>query len=93
MGERFDTSTALWAPGPGDEVGWWHCSHGHCEHRDLRNVLRLFALRELDQARQAAGVGNRYYSAKRGLRTIAAQSVRARGGIRTVDAKEVATWR
>jgi hypothetical protein len=63
MGERFDTSTVLWAPGPGDAVGWWHCSHSHCQGRDLRDVLRLFTPSELDQARQAAGIVDYYHSA------------------------------
>jgi hypothetical protein len=93
MGKRFDTSTVLWAPGPGDAVGWWHCSHSHCQGRDLRDVLRLFSPSELDQARQAAGIVDFYHSATGGLRTIAAQQVLARGGLRTVDAKEVAAWR
>jgi hypothetical protein len=94
MGERFDSSTVIWGPGPGDEVGWWHCSHSHCQHRDLRDVLRLFTQSELDQARQAAGIVDYYHSAKGGLRTIAAQQVLASGGLRTVNAKkEVGAWR
>jgi hypothetical protein len=66
MGERFDSSTVLWAPGPGDEVGWWHCSHSHCQHRDLRDVLRLFTPSALDRARQAAGIADYDDSAKGG---------------------------
>jgi hypothetical protein len=66
MGERFDSSTVLWAPGHGDEVGWWHCSHSHCQHRELRDVLRLFSASALDRARQAAGIPDDYHSAKSG---------------------------
>lgn len=62
-GERFDTSTVLWAPGPGEEVGWWHCSHSHCQGRDLRDVLALFSESELAMARQAAGIHDRIISA------------------------------
>jgi hypothetical protein len=93
IGERFDSSTVLWAPSAGDEVGWWHCSHSHCQERGLRDVLRLFTSSELDQARQAAGIDDYYHSANDGLRTITAAQVFARGGIRTVNAKDVAAWR
>ena len=93
MGERFNSSTVLWAPGPGDEVGWWHCSHSHCQGRDLRDVLRFFTPRELDQARQAAGSSDYNVPQQRGLRTISAAEVLARRGLRTVQAKEVRPWR
>jgi hypothetical protein len=93
MGERFDSSTVIWGPGPGDEAGWWHCSHSHCQHRDLRDVLQLFTPSDLAQARQAAGIVNCYHSAKRGIRTTTIQSMLVRGGIRTVDVGEVPAWR
>jgi hypothetical protein len=92
-GEDFDTSTVLWAPGSGEEVGWWYCSHAHCQGRDLKDVLALFTPSELDRAREAVGIPDRCHPRKGGLRTIAASRVLARGGIRTVDAKEVAAWR
>jgi hypothetical protein len=60
----------------------------------LRDVLRLFTPSELDQGRQAAGIVDHHHSAKSGIRTIAAQQVLARGGLRTVNAKkEVGAWR
>jgi hypothetical protein len=93
MGECFDSSTVLWAPGPGDEVGWWHCSHSHCQHRDFRDVLRLFSPSALDRARQAAGIADYYDSAKGGIQTIDTKIVLARRGLRTIDAKGVAAWR
>jgi hypothetical protein len=93
MGERFDTSTVLWAPGPGDGVGWWHCSHSHCQERDLRDVLRLFAPSELEQARQAAGIVDHYHSANGGIHTVSVNQVLARGGLRTMQPQEVPAWR
>ena len=92
-GERFNSSTVLWAPGPGGAVGWWHCSHSHCQHRDLRDVLRLFTSSELDRARQAAGIDDYYRSAKDGLLTIGTLQVLAHGKFRPIQAQEVPPWR
>jgi hypothetical protein len=83
MGARFDTSTVLWAPGRGEEVGWWHCSHAHCQGRGLRDVLALFTPGELDRAWEVAGI-----------MTVNAQGIRisrAQYGPRTVPAREVAS--
>jgi hypothetical protein len=80
-GTTFDTSTVVFAPRGGDEPGWFHCSHGHCEGKGLREVLALFSDAEVIQARLA-----------RGFRTIAAAEVIAQG-YRTVPAEEVMPWR
>ena len=84
-GEPYDTSTIIFAPGSGDVTGWFHCSHAHCQHRDLRNVLTLFTPVELDRAREAAGLIT--YTAK-GLRL---SHIGRR--VRTIPAKEVLAWR
>jgi hypothetical protein len=55
-GTTFNTSTVLFAPGAGDLFGWLHCSHGHCQHRDIRDVLRVFSEDELSRAKREAGV-------------------------------------
>jgi len=55
-GEHFDTSTVLFAPSAGEELGWPHCSHGHCSSRDLRDWLGHFTDAELAAARKAAGL-------------------------------------
>jgi hypothetical protein len=34
-----DSSTVLFGPGEGEELGWWHCSHAHCAGRGLRATL------------------------------------------------------
>ena len=65
-GEDFDTSVVLFAPRPGEDLGWWHCSHAHCEGRTIHEVLALFSEQELRQARMV-----------RGFRTIAAAEVTA----------------
>ena len=84
-GERFDTSTVLWAPGPGEVVGWWYCSHAHCQRWDLRDVLSLFTPPELERAK-AAGRGVTVNQC--GLRVT-----QHRHGIQTIAAQEVTPWR
>jgi hypothetical protein len=55
-GAPFNTSTILYAPGSGDTLGWLHCSHAHCQARDVREVLKVFSTDEIDRAQQAAGL-------------------------------------
>ncbi len=53
-GVTFDSSTVLYAPGPGESLGWVHCAHTHCAGMDLRDVLAVFSPSERDAARDAA---------------------------------------
>jgi hypothetical protein len=69
-GQTYDSSTVLWAPGPGEAVGWWHCSHSHCQGRDLRDVLAVFSRAELDRASEAAGIADRHTPPKRDPRYV-----------------------
>jgi hypothetical protein len=55
-GKAFDGSTVLYAPGAGHTLGWLHCSHAHCQHRDSRDVLGCFSREELSAAEREAGV-------------------------------------
>jgi hypothetical protein len=55
-GAAFDTSTILWGLGAGEAWGWLHCSHDHCQTRDIRDVLKVFTEDELTRAKQAAGI-------------------------------------
>jgi hypothetical protein len=55
-GQVFNTSTVLWAPGAGEIWGWLHCSHSHCQTRDIRDVLKVFTEDELTRAKRDAGV-------------------------------------
>jgi hypothetical protein len=55
-GTAFNTSTVLFVPGAGDAFGWLHCSHAHCQQRDIRDVMRLFSEAELKRAKTDAGV-------------------------------------
>jgi hypothetical protein len=55
-GTVFNTSTILWGPGAGEVWGWLHCSHGHCQTRDIRDVLKVFTEDELTLAKRAAGI-------------------------------------
>ena len=55
-GTDFDSSTILYAPGAGETLGWLHCSHAHCQTRDIRAVLDCFTRGDLSQAERAAGL-------------------------------------
>jgi hypothetical protein len=55
-GAPFNTSTILWGPGAGEVWGWLHCSHSHCQTRDIRDVLKVFTEDELTRAKRDAGV-------------------------------------
>jgi hypothetical protein len=55
-GKHLDTWTILFAPGDGEVMGWFHCSHAHCHGRGLRDILAVFTEDELAHARQAAGL-------------------------------------
>jgi hypothetical protein len=67
-GTAFNTSTVLFGPGAGDTFGWLHCSHGHCQQRDIRDVLRVFSDEELAQAKQQAGIITPTAQSKRQIR-------------------------
>jgi len=55
-GADWDTSTVLYAPGAGEEMGLIHCKHGHCVDLTVRDWLGLFSEAELDAALRAAGI-------------------------------------
>jgi hypothetical protein len=38
-GETFDSSTVVFATSPGRDLGWFHCSHAHCQGKTPRDVL------------------------------------------------------
>jgi hypothetical protein len=78
-GTPGDRSTVIFASQGG--VGWFHCSHAHCQGKGLRQLLPLFTEAERFQAERA-----------RGIRTIAADAIMAQG-LRTIDAGEVPPWR
>jgi P4 family phage/plasmid primase-like protien len=50
-GSRFDSSTILFPPRPGEEVGWFHCKHSHCCDRQQQEVLDTLPVEALEQAR------------------------------------------
>jgi hypothetical protein len=67
-GIAYNTSTVLFAPGSGDTFGWLHCSHAHCQDRDIRDVLRVFSEDELTQAKRQAGAITSTAKPKRQIR-------------------------
>ena len=57
-GQTFDSSTVLFAPGYGHELGWINCKHstrGHDRYTS-RDWLRCFGESEIESARAAAGI-------------------------------------
>jgi P4 family phage/plasmid primase-like protien len=50
-GMPFDSSTVLFPPPPGEEVGWFKCSHEHCIDRRQQDVLEALPSHALEAAR------------------------------------------
>jgi len=50
-GKRFDSSTVVYAPRPGSQVGWLYCLHAHCKHRRVSDVLAVIPAAVLAEAR------------------------------------------
>ena len=44
---KGETSTVIFAPPPGKNLGGFHCSHAHCERRGVKDVLAQFTEEEL----------------------------------------------
>jgi hypothetical protein len=55
-GTDLDTSTVIYAPSEGSEIGAFFCLHDSCRGRTLAEVLACFTSDELRRAREAAGV-------------------------------------
>lgn len=51
QGDRFDSSTVVFGPSPGSNLGWFHCSHGHCAGRTARDVLAALPKESVSHAR------------------------------------------
>jgi len=60
-GSTFDSSTVLFAPGYGHELGWIDCKHSNCGHDRYtsKDWLDCFSESEVVSARQAAGIEHR----------------------------------
>lgn len=55
-GSTGDTSTVLYLPANGKELGFIYCKHSHCVELSVRDWLRCFSDSELDAARERAGI-------------------------------------
>jgi hypothetical protein len=55
-GRTGDRSTILYLPHAGHTLGRIWCLHGHCQHVRPGEWLRFFDQREIDQAKDAAGI-------------------------------------
>jgi hypothetical protein len=75
-GTPYNTSTVLFAPGAGETLGWLHCSHGHCQQRDIRDVLKMFSPSALEAAANACGLPRRPTWQGSPLRRVPSQSWR-----------------
>jgi hypothetical protein len=98
-GERFDTSTILFASDDGDTLGWLHCSHAHCQGRAMRDVLAIFSTAELGRAKDACGVPERPYrfgvcrtTGQPPFRTMSAENLMG-WRAQTISAQEPTAWR
>lgn len=61
IGTRFDSSTVIFAPTKGYRVGWFWCSHGHCQRtRTLKDVLATLPEAAKALARQALKLDDQY---------------------------------
>lgn len=58
-GKPGDSSTVLYLPAAGEQVGAIHCKHAHCVDLTPRDWVREFSLAELDAARADAGIPDR----------------------------------
>lgn len=60
-GSRFDSSTVLFGPTQGFKVGWFWCSHGHCQRaRTLKDVLAQLPDGAKAKAREKLGLDALY---------------------------------
>ncbi len=59
-GKRYDSSTVVFAPGRGQRVGWFWCSHEHCRHRTLTDVLAVLPPSAKRTARDRLGLDQTY---------------------------------
>jgi hypothetical protein len=59
-GKRFDSSTVIFAPTKGYRVGWFWCSHSHCAHRTLSDVMNQLSPEAKAKARQHIGADEQY---------------------------------
>jgi predicted P-loop ATPase len=59
-GTRFDSSSVVFSPSNGHEIGWFHCSHEHCRSRALSDVLAALPQHALVSARAKLGLDQDY---------------------------------
>jgi hypothetical protein len=56
VGARGDSSTVVFAPGEGQRLGWFHCSHEHCRDRPLADVIAALPAAAKQAARERLGL-------------------------------------
>jgi hypothetical protein len=66
-GDRFDTSTVVFGPSQGNNLGFFHCSHAHCEGKTIREVLAALPKDSVEHAKSVVP------QAARILSTVAAE--------------------
>lgn len=60
-GTAGDGSTVLYPPANGKPIGAVHCLHAGCANMTVRGWVDVFSLREVEEAREAAGMkGNKH---------------------------------
>lgn len=52
QGDKFDSSTVVFGPGAGSNLGFFHCSHSHCSGRTIKDVLAALPKASTDHAKE-----------------------------------------
>lgn len=66
-GAKHDSSTVVFGPSAGSNLGYFHCSHGHCAGRTIRDVLAALPKESVDHAKEVVP------KASKALSTIAGE--------------------
>ena len=59
QGSRFDSSTVVFGPCDGKNLGHFHCSHSHCSSRTYKDVLLALPRESVDHAKEVVPKASR----------------------------------
>ncbi len=65
-GEEYDSSTVVFGPSAGSNLGYFYCSHSHCAGRTIRDVLAALPKESVDHAKGAVPQATRALSSVAG---------------------------
>lgn len=80
IGTRYDSSTVIFGPTKGYRVGWFWCSHGHCQrNRTLKDVLAQLPEAAKKKAREELQLDPQYSPEQEEAQRQVAQQIQAVG--------------